>query len=81
MIRKPAMLAHTMWRRILLTGGSGVLSTIAPDGFGTAATEEGAGLATGAALGGAAADTVLSGVITSPDWLSTILQLLRNLES
>src|SRR4051812_37099241 len=30
--RNPAMLAHTMRRLILLTGGSGVLSTTAPAG-------------------------------------------------
>jgi hypothetical protein len=59
------MLAQTMRRRILLTGGSGVLSTIGPAAFGAAAV--GAGLATGAA-----ADDVLSGVVTSPDGLSTI---------
>jgi len=64
------MLAQTMRRRILLTGGSGALSTIGP-GFGGAGTGFCAGLATGDAFGGTA-DTVLSGVVTSPDWLSTI---------
>ncbi len=33
-VRKPTMLAQTILRRILLTGGSGVLSTTAPAGFG-----------------------------------------------
>jgi len=66
------MLAHTMRRRILFTGGSGVLSTTAPGCFGAGGTGTcAADFATGAALGGAAAETVLSGVITSPDWLST----------
>ena len=32
-IRKPAILAHTIRRRILLTGGSGADSTTAPAGL------------------------------------------------
>src|SRR5215813_557860 len=71
-VRKPAIVAQTILRRSLFTGGSGVLSTRAGFPFGAAATEAGAGLPTGAALGGTAADAVLSGIAISPDWLSTI---------
>ena len=49
-VRKPAMLAQTMRRRILLTGGSGVDSTTTAGGFP-------AGLAGVFAVAGAAGDT------------------------
>ena len=69
------MLAQTMRRRILLIGGSGVLSTTGPVCFGAGAAggcaADPAGLATGAGGGGAVAEAVLSGVLNSPDWLST----------
>ena len=68
------MLAQTMRRRILLIGGSGVLSTTGPVCFGVGAAggcaADATGLATGAG-GGAVAEAVLSGVLNSPDWLST----------
>src|ERR1051325_9517180 len=48
-VRKPAILAQTMRRRILLTGESGALSTTAPTGFAAVAGTARAG---GAAAGG-----------------------------
>lgn len=68
------MVAQTIRRRILFTGGSGSLSTIAPAGFGEAAA-----LVTGAALEGAGAETFLSGVPASPDGLSTYEHSFVNL--
>jgi hypothetical protein len=41
--RKPTMLVQTIRRRILFTGGSGVLSTTAPAGFGAALAVAGSG--------------------------------------
>jgi hypothetical protein len=35
-VNAPAIVAHTMRRRILLTGGSVAVSTTAPDGLGVA---------------------------------------------
>ena len=67
------MLAQTMRRRILFIGGSGVLSTTGPVGFGAAAAGAcAADFATGVdGGGGTGAELFLSGVATSPDWLST----------
>ena len=48
-VRNPTMLAQTIRRRILFTGGSGVLSTTAPTGFAALAVTARAG---GAAAGG-----------------------------
>ena len=62
-VRKPAMLAHTMRRRILLTAGSGSLSTTAPEALGVGGAA--AAFATGAD-GGPAEGTSLVGV-TVPD--------------
>ena len=56
-VRNPAMLAQTILRRILLTGGSGVLSTTFPAG-GVFATAGKACFVGGALAGGAPADTV-----------------------
>ena len=73
-VKNPATMAQIMRRRVLLTGGSGALSTIAPDVFGGAGD-----LITGAALDGAGAETVLSGVPASPDGLSTYEHSFVNL--
>ena len=57
-VRNPAMLAQTIRRRILLTGGSVALSTTGPAGTG-AATLEGGGFGAAGRAGGA---TGLSGL-------------------
>src|SRR6185295_1419883 len=44
-VRNPATLAQTIRRRILLTGGSGVLSTTAPGAFGGVLLAASAGFA------------------------------------
>jgi len=56
-IRNPATLAQTILRRILLTGGSGVLSTTAPAGGGAFAAGGSGGFA-GAGTRGSPALTV-----------------------
>ena len=55
------------------TKESGVLSTTGPPGLAAAAAEA-AGFATAAGGGAAAGEAVLSGVGTSPDWLSTFCE-------
>jgi hypothetical protein len=61
------MLAHTMRRRILLTGGSGVLSIKAPTGFAALAVTARAG---GAAAGG---DPGAAGPEPAGDWAVGVL--------
>jgi len=53
-VRNPTTLAQTMRRRILFTGGSGVLSTIAAGGFVAGFAVSGGVLTTGAVGGGGA---------------------------
>ena len=58
-VKNPATLAQTMRRRILFTGGSGVLSTKAAGGFVAGLAVAGGALTTGAAGGaGATVDTL-----------------------
>lgn len=52
-VRKPTTLAQTMRRRILFTGGSGVLSTTAPGGFVAGFVDAGAAVTGAAGRGGA----------------------------
>lgn len=61
-VRKPTTLAQTIRRRILLTGGSGVLSTTAPAGLDTVFAAGGSGgLAATDPRDGSAAGTVSAG--------------------
>jgi hypothetical protein len=60
--RNPVMLAHTILRRILFTGGSGVLSTTAPAGWVTVFDAAGSGgLAAVGSRAGTPAATVSPG--------------------
>ena len=62
MTRKPVMLAQTILRRILLTGGSGVLPTTAPaDAGGVFAAGGGRGFTGAAVADGSPAFTVSPG--------------------
>jgi hypothetical protein len=60
-VRNPTTLAQTILRRILLTGGSGVLSTTAPARGGAFAVAGSGGFAGAATRGGSPALTVSPG--------------------
>ena len=63
-VRKPTTAAQTIRRRILLTGGSGALSTTGLAAFGTGLAA-GGDLATAEGDAGAEADSPVAGIVAS----------------